>query len=363
MNFSPILLTLIVIVCSILGVTAQCDVTLGTIIEDVSSGSIEIFVDGATNDNLFNEDQGLCGVELYFEHTSIQDIFISLESPAGQEITLVGPATGAGGNTQFTYWGIEFVRCDTGTVMPDLPILDDIFTTEDNWGIFGNYIGQYYPQQGCLDDFNTGSVNGIWTVNFEDVQLFDTGAIDSIALIFCDDTNLYCLECLADGGTLSEVPSDYCESDPDLNLDIEPIFDEAPPIEEYNYDYLIVQNGEVIEINSEPDLTAFSFGSYQVCGLSTLDLQTEDILNSVIGAEYIDLPDSFLDNEYCASLSLNCLDINIIEVSDTILITDTICLGDFLILDGNEYSETGEYVISFSQAFCDSVSILEYTNT
>ena len=361
MNFRPAVLTLLVFACSIMSIVAQqCSVTLGTIIEDTSSGSIDIVIEGTSNNNLSNPDQGLCGVELYFEHTSIQDISITLESPAGQEITLVGPATGAGGNTQFTYWGIEFIPCnDPDGAMPDLPILDEVFTTEDNWGIFGNYTGQYFPQQGCLEDFNTGPVNGIWTVNFEDVQLFDVGSIDSIQLIFCDSTNVLCQECLADGGELTDIPTDYCEGDPDLNLDIEPLFDIEPSEEDYSYNYLIVQSGEVIQTNVEPDLTSFQFGSYQVCGISALETQTEDILDDVIGTDYGDLPDLFSDNYYCAALSTNCISINIIEVPDTILTTDTICLGDVLILDGEEYTETGEYVISFSEAFCDSVSILD----
>ena len=357
MNIRQSIVALIVFASSVMTLLGQCDVTLGTFILDNTTGTIEIVIDGAINDDLSNLDQAVCGVELFFEHESIRDISISLESPSGQSVVLIGPATGAGGSTQFTYWGVEFVPCDS-LAMPDLPILDDQFTTEDNWGIFGNYSGQYYPQQGCLEDFNTGSVNGIWTLSFSDIIQFDEGKIDSMRLIFCDSTNIYCQECLVDGGTLISVDSDFCESDPDLNLDIDPEFDNEPPIELYSYNYLIIEAGEVIGISQEPDLSGYSFGSYQLCGISSLTGQTDDILDDVAGTDYEDFLELLGENNYCASMSTNCISINIIEVLDTILIVDTICLGEVLILEGTEYSETGEYVVSFSQDFCDSVSIL-----
>ena len=357
MNIRQSIVALIVFASSVMTLLGQCDVTLGTFILDNTTGTIEIVIDGAINDDLSNLDQAVCGVELFFEHESIRDISISLESPSGQSVVLIGPATGAGGSTQFTYWGVEFVPCDS-LAMPDLPILDDQFTTDDNWGIFGNYSGQYYPQQGCLEDFNTGSVNGIWTLSFSDIIQFDEGKIDSMRLIFCDSTNIYCQECLVDGGTLISVDSDFCESDPDLNLDIDPEFDNEPPIELYSYNYLIIEEGEVIGISQEPDLSGYSFGSYQLCGISSLTGQTDDILDDVAGTDYEDFLELLGENNYCASMSTNCISINIIEVLDTILIVDTICLGEVLILEGTEYSETGEYVVSFSQDFCDSVSIL-----
>ncbi len=357
MNLRQSILTLILFASSAMTLMGQCDVTLGAPILDNSTGSIEILIDGAINNDLSAADQGLCGVELYFNHESIRDISIRLESPSGQSIILVGPSTGAGGPTDFTYWGLEFVPCDS-TAMPDLPILGDVFTTEDNWGIFGNYNGQYYPQQGCLEDYDAGPVNGIWTLSFTDVFSFDEGAIDSIKLTFCDSTNVYCQECFASGGTLPAINSDYCESDPALNLEVEPVFEMEPPVDLYHYNYLIVEEGEVIGAIEDPNLTSYNFGTYQVCGISSLIGQTEDILDDVIGTDYNDLLDLFDDSDYCAALSTNCIPINIIEVPDTILTVDTICLGEVLTLDGNQYTETGEYVISFSQSFCDSVSIL-----
>ena len=161
MNIRQSIVALTVFMSSVMTLLGQCDITFGTLILDNTTGTIEIVIDGAINDDLSNLDQAVCGVELFFEHESIRDISISLESPSGQSVVLIGPATGAGGSTQFTYWGVEFVPCDS-LAMPDLPILDDQFTTEDNWGIFGNYSGQYYPQQGCLEDFNLGSVNSIY---------------------------------------------------------------------------------------------------------------------------------------------------------------------------------------------------------
>lgn len=361
MSFRRAFFSFFIVACSISSILGQCDINISAAIEDVTSGSVEIFVEGAAINDLSNPNQGLCGVELFFEHTSIQDISISLQSPEGQQVSLVGPATGAGGNTQFTYWGVEFVPCDS-TSSPDLPILDEVFTTEDNWGIFGNYSGQYYPQQGCLEDFDSGVVNGVWTLSFEDVQNFDTGSIDSISLIFCDSTNIVCMECLANGGMLAGADADYCESDPDLNLDIEPVFDTNEPSSiNYQYNYLVFDNNEIIQAIPEPNLTDFAFGNYQVCGISSLLDQTTEVLDDLIGVELDDFDEFISQNGYCAAMSSNCISINIIEVPDTILTVDTICFGDAVVLDGTAYSQTGEYVISFSQAFCDSVSILDLT--
>ena len=92
MNIRQSTVALTVFASSIMTLLGQCDVTIATLILDNTTGTKEIVIDGAINDDLSNLDQAVCGVELFFEHESIRDIYIGLESPSGQSVVLVGPA-------------------------------------------------------------------------------------------------------------------------------------------------------------------------------------------------------------------------------------------------------------------------------
>ena len=41
----------------------------------------------------------------------------------------------------------------------------------------GNFTGSYYPFNGCLEDFNTGPVNGNWILSLEDAIQFGDGIL------------------------------------------------------------------------------------------------------------------------------------------------------------------------------------------
>ena len=80
---------------------AQCTYNEEIVIQDLSVENFTLIVSGALNNDLSDPDQGLCGVLLEFNHEAIGDLTISLTSPAGQTVTLVGPA-GIFENTFFT---------------------------------------------------------------------------------------------------------------------------------------------------------------------------------------------------------------------------------------------------------------------
>ena len=62
MNIRQSIVALIVFASSVMTLLGQCDVTLGSSIIDNTTGTIEIVIDGAINDDLSNLDQAVCGV-------------------------------------------------------------------------------------------------------------------------------------------------------------------------------------------------------------------------------------------------------------------------------------------------------------
>ncbi|MFM8489060.1 MAG: proprotein convertase P-domain-containing protein, partial [Bacteroidota bacterium] len=141
--------------------------------------------------------QGVCGVNMSFDHEYLGDLSIVLTSPGGQSVTLVGPI-GLFGPTDFTTWNIGFVPCgDTPT--PD-PGFSNQWNNNQPWGTFGNYTGTYYPSSGCLENFNSGPVNGTWTLTVTDGQGNDVGNFLNYEIIFCDPDGILCISCDADAG-------------------------------------------------------------------------------------------------------------------------------------------------------------------
>ncbi|MCB0638781.1 MAG: hypothetical protein KDC54_19265, partial [Lewinella sp.] len=62
------------------------------------------------NDDLSAPDQGLCGIELSFVHQFVENLELSLTSPGGQTVQLIGPNSDDQFDfTFFTQWQISFV--------------------------------------------------------------------------------------------------------------------------------------------------------------------------------------------------------------------------------------------------------------
>jgi PKD repeat protein len=159
---------------------------------DNAAIQIDIPVSGFVHDSLSSPDQGLCGVKLLFDHEYLGDLNITLISPSGQVVTLVSPV-GIFGSTDYATWDIRFVPCDS-VAEPDLGF-SSVWSNNQAWELFGVYTGSYYPSSGCLENYNFGSANGIWQVQFVDAQGTDVGNIGAIELVFCDTTGLKCDPC------------------------------------------------------------------------------------------------------------------------------------------------------------------------
>ncbi len=150
----------------ILAQAQSCGLTDTFVVVQNSNLSFDIVISDYFNDDLSDVDQGLCGIELGFVHQYVENFEVTLTSPAGQSINLIGPNSDDDFDFTFgTEWQIDFVNCGA------LPAPDPVFspqwdyTQSENWVNFGQYFGSYHPYIGCLEDFNIGPVNGNWTIS------------------------------------------------------------------------------------------------------------------------------------------------------------------------------------------------------
>ncbi len=155
-------------------------------------GTFFYYVSDAANDDLANPAQGVCSVQVNFDHQYLGDLTMQLFSPTGQSVQLVGP-TGFFGPTDGDYWDVSFVPCNN-PASPDAGFSAQ-WDNFQSWGMSSNYNGTYYPEQGCLEDFNTGPVSGIWRLVVTDGQAIDVGNLYDFKISFCDTAGLACLPC------------------------------------------------------------------------------------------------------------------------------------------------------------------------
>lgn len=278
---------------------------------DNSIGDVAITVEGAGSAMLSDPGQGVCGVTFSFDHEYIGDMTFTLTSPFGQTVTLIGPV-GFFGATDGAIWDISFVPC-SATANPDLG-MSPTFTNSDDWEVNGTYTGSYYPNSGCLEDFNSGPLNGDWILHWYDGQAADEGNIYDFNIIFCDPpSTIIC--CLSEGGELS--PSNVvseCYGSPALYNVVSAYWvgaDAEPDTLEYGYTYIVVANGLIVGLEPDADLSSYFPGTYQICGLSYL---LADSLNlPQIGDNYTNFLNSlsFDPPLLCGDLSGSCTMINI----------------------------------------------------
>lgn len=188
-------------------------------IPDGAYAELPLVIHGATNPTLGVNGQGLCGVKLNFDHEYIGDLTITLTSPGGQSVMLIG-SPGLFGPTDYTTWVITFVPC-SAIAEPD-PGFSAQWNSNQIWGLFNNYTGSYYPTSGCLESYS-GPVNGTWTLLVQDDQAIDVGNIYSYELVFCDPSGINCAFCN------NNTPITYTKPPKILCIDDAPFtWDESP---------------------------------------------------------------------------------------------------------------------------------------
>lgn len=330
--------------------------------------TIPIDITSFVNNDLSDANQGVCEVRLSFEHLKVETMEVWLVSPNNDSIQLIGPRL-PNFVPSFTpkTFDISFVQCST-TANPD-PLQTDTWSNNNDFSFSNNYEGSYYPFNGCLEDLNTGPVNGQWKIVFQTVYgafalddpLFMSNFMD-VELIFCDDEGNPC--CDANAGTFEDDPITACEGDPSLQAMPMPVYaGESPDSMDFGFTYMIFKNGVLDSLTDSPDLTTYEGGAYEICGLSyelSDSLLLPDPADSMTQTELRSLLMSNA-SPLCADISTNCLEVTIIPPSETNL-TETICQGDSFTVAGSTYTTTGTFRDTLPDVEgCDSIIILDLT--
>ncbi len=310
------------------------------------------------NNDLADPQQGLCAVELQFVHQYSENLQLWLTSPGGQTIQLIGNNTDDQlAFTFFTQWNITFVPC-AETAMPDSGYVAQWNNNQPaNFISGGLYDGSYYPFNGCLEDFNTGPVNGTWTIQTNNNPSLYGGALLFVRLFFCDTRGVDC--CFADAGAFSDPDVLACTGDSSLLMKPDPVFANAMPDgSEYGYTYLISQSGILIRYDSLADLRGEAAGEYQICGLSY----------RLSEADSLPQPDSLLTLDslrnnlnsftpfFCGRITDDCVNVVIVEPPPPTDLTPIICEGESFTAADSVLTQTGVYqFIRPNFAGCDSI--------
>ncbi|GJM34083.1 MAG: hypothetical protein DHS20C18_30840 [Saprospiraceae bacterium] len=334
------------------------------VIDFNSTFTFDVEISDLVNNNMAAADQGLCGVELHFIHSFSENLEISLTSPGGQTINLIGPNTNDPvAFTFFAKWKITFVPCGD-TPQPDPGYLAQWNNDQpNNFDNGGQYSGSYHPYIGCLEDFNTGPANGTWQFTVTNNPSNYEGFFPFVRLIFCDSRGVDC--CFAKAGALTNPDLLTCEGDSSLIMDITPVYSGSPAdTSEYDYQYLIGADSILVAIDSLIDLTSYAPGTYQICGISYKTEET-DSLPVPDGLLTIDsLRDNLNSFEqlFCGEVSDSCIWVTIVAPPATIDLVERICEGDTLMVGDSMLTATGNYAILLdSYAGCDSIVNVDLT--
>ena len=342
--------------------SAQCGLDKTYIIHDefndqADTTNVSILVSGANINNLADPNQGVCGVKLKFRHNFMKEMFIELISPSGQKVTL----TGGNINAYFTgliTWDVTFVP-NGATAIPDSGF-DDIWENDQNWLSLNNYTGIYYPHMGRLENFNTGPVNGTWTLRCIDFADGDEGILLDASLIFCDDVGVTCGECILDPGMILNPDVAYCQGDDRLEIDIVKTFSVQQPIDSiYNYTNVIFNDTSLISYTDAIDLRTFSAGTYTICGIQYADNQSNILPVEGALLNNIQLNTLFFTAGNCAAVSDSCMVVVISNQAAPVNLQQYICEGSSVTIDGVTYDQEGIYDISIANGACDSLVRLD----
>ncbi|MEP7195457.1 MAG: gliding motility-associated C-terminal domain-containing protein [Saprospiraceae bacterium] len=370
LGFKLIVIRLAVVLLSWIGilhaVTAQwCCIDTNLVILDESTQTLRFQINGAVKNDLSDTTQGICGVRLKFEHKFLGDLSVTLVSPSGQSVQLVGPV-GKTTPTNFTKWNVTFIPCSQ-TAIPDKSFKQR-WDNFQNWGILGNfYNGTYYPYMKCLEDFNSGPVNGTWSLIIKDEDMFYEGKLEQFCLLFCNDEGINCNTCNANGGYFKQTELEFCKNDPLLNLNLSVNQDNfIPDPLIYGYKYFLLQNDKIIDFAPDLDLRNSPAGDYMICGFSYLLQDSAKIPAINSPNKFTSFKNDVIDGKagLCGELSKNCIHLVIKETQLPTLLDIKICATDSFEVGGLYYRKTGIYNTYFiSSNGCDSIVTLDLTVT
>lgn len=339
---------------------SQCATTAEVTIVSQSSSNVILNVSGLLNDQL-GVNQAICGVRLVFKHNQLENLRMTLVSPEGQRVILVGPGRINASVGLFQAWNVTFVPCAVPNA-PDAGIAG-VWDNGEPWGSFTNFSGIYHPFSGCLEDFNQGSANGSWVLEIENLGEVE-GVLEYFELIFCDSTGSSCEECFLFAGDFNfSSPGGiytFCESDPASDQMQFQLFQDSIINSQQDYTFIYTENDSVVKYADSPnEISDLPPGIYEVCGMA-YQKSSEDIIFNQTTREEID---SLYSNRlYCGDLTFNCLTLRILEVPTSVEIDTIFCQGDSLFYRDLIFTEDVDTVLLVANLLldqCDSIIHLQ----
>ncbi len=342
----------IMLLCSGLGIGQSCFIQNFNL-PDGSSRTVPLVISGATS--TLAQDQ-ICKITFKLKHESINQLRIRLISPSGQSVLLLGPAD-ATSNTIFptpTY-NISLVRC-TDTPAPE-PGYDARWRNNQTW-IGNTFSGTYFPNTGCLSDFNTGPINGVWQLQMEDVARFDAGVIECFSIEFCNSPNVRAASCDDRSGRLLVPDATICSYD---SLRLVPITDfpsGRPSAALYSNRYVVMSGTEIVRYVTDT-IKNLQVGTYTVCQflVANDDLQRLPPVGSLISNANFAL--EFARLNLCGGVSPSCMSLTINPIPATFKEpVMKLCKGSTLSFKGRIIDTAGNYrvfVPSTVPSICDTL--------
>ncbi len=309
-----------------LGIAQGCVVDTEVIIQPFITTDIVLTIDNLLNEDL-GQDQAICGLQLVFEHDQLENIRITLTSPDGDEVILIGPGITTGALTDLILWNISFAQC-ANPAAPDVGF-NALWDNNQNWQSFQTYTGIYHPFQNCLEGFDSGSANGNWILSIENLGPA-IGTLFYFEIILCNDSGNDCSSCFLHVGDFDDEFEIFCEDDVRLEdisdlLEINYITDNTQL-----FQYVLSHEDSILSISeSMSDLIDLDPGIYEICGLV---YASEDSLEVHSTELYEDLNMIIDDRLVCADLSENCLTLDILETNEEVFIDTVFCTGDTLMI-------------------------------
>ncbi|MEP6646135.1 MAG: proprotein convertase P-domain-containing protein, partial [Saprospiraceae bacterium] len=305
---------MIFIICSLLSYNAngQCSTSTPLAIPDDGSITIQFIVSGLIDNDLASPTQGICGVNVDFMHEYLGDVTITLISPSGISVTLIGPVTTAINPTNLSRFNIHFVPCMTAAA-PDAGFAD-IWDNNQPWQFFTPYSGSYYPYSGCLEDFNTGPANGVWQIIISDNDVLQVGTLSSDLLIFCNTAGLQCAGCNPKGGTLSPTTITKCVGENISSSEINVNFGgNPPPASSYSYEFVMTNGNTIVRYGSFFSDTPPP-GNYTICGLSYLTIDSAQVNSLFAAGDYNQLNQALISGSVCGEFSSPCVALHVLTI-------------------------------------------------
>ena len=317
-----------------------CTVDETVIIAPLETTDIVLSIENLLNEDLA-VDQGICGIRIVFEHDQLANIRVTLTSPSGQTVTLIGPGNVTGNFTDLITWNVAFTSC-ANMATPD----NGFSATWDNnqaWQVLQTYTGTYYPSMGCLEDFNMGSANGNWVLSIENLGVSE-GELLYFEIILCNDTGNDCNTCVLDIGDFQNDYQIFCEDDPRLQDLSDELMVNASISSDQSLFYILSSMDSILQLGEQiDDISDLQPGIYEICGIVLEDISIPILESAIYLSEVID---DVTNRLICADLTQQCVTLDIRSADNVLTIDTSFCQGDTVWIRDIPFSSSKDTVLT-----------------